>query len=63
MRFIKAEYKVLIKDGPNEKEENWVIYFMEEDCVYSAYAVIANENFDFVKSYSETIVKSYQTKQ
>ena len=63
MQFIKAEYKVHIKDGSNEKEENWVIYFMEEDGVYSAYAVLANENFDFVKSYSESIVKSYQKKQ
>ena len=63
MKFIKAEYKVQIKDGSKEKEENWVIYFMEEEGVYSAYAVLANENFDFVKSYSESIVKSYQIKK
>jgi len=63
MQFIKAEYKVQIKDGSNIKEEDWVIYFMEENGVYSAYAVKANENFDFVKSYTETIVKSYQQKQ
>ena len=63
MKFLKAEYTVQIKDGLNEKEEHWVIYFMEEDGVYSAYAVLANENFDFVKSYSESIVKSYQNKQ
>ena len=63
MKFIKAEYKVQIKDGSNEKEENWVIYFMEEEGIYSAYAVLANENFDFVKSYSEGIVKSYQNRQ
>jgi len=63
MEFIKAEYKVQLNDSPNEKEENWVIYFMEEDGIYSAYAVIANENFDSVKSYTESIVKSYQKKQ
>ena len=63
MEFIKAEYKVQLNDSPNEKEENWVIYFMEEDGIYSAYAVIANQNFDFVKSYTESIVKSYQKKQ
>lgn len=63
MHFIKAEYKIQIKDGSNEKKENWVIYFMEEDGVYSAYAVLANENFDFVKAYTEAIVKSYQIKK
>ena len=63
IKFLKAEYTVQIKDGLNEKEEHWVIYFMEEDGVYSAYAVLANENFDFVKSYSEAIVKSYQIKK
>ena len=63
IKFLKAEYTVQIKDGLNKKEEHWVIYFMEEDGVYSAYAVLANENFDFVKSYSESIVKSYQNKQ
>ncbi len=63
MNFIKAEYKIQIKDGASKKEENWVVYFMEEEGVYSAFAVVANENFDFVKSYSQTIVKSYQKKQ
>ena len=62
MNFVRAEYTVQIKDGANEKEEKWVVYFMEEDGVYSAFAVIANENFDFVKSYSESIVRSYQKK-
>ena len=60
MRFIQADYRIKLKDGSDEKEENWVVYFMEEDGVYSAYAVVANENFDFVKSYSEKIVKSYR---
>ena len=63
VQFIKVEYMVQIKDGSNEKEEHWVVYFMEEDGVYSAYAVLANENFDFVKSYTESIVKSYQKRQ
>ena len=63
IKFLKAEYTVQIKDGSNEKEEHWVIYFMEEDGVYSAYAVLANENFDFVKAYTEAIVKSYQIKK
>ncbi len=62
MQFIKAEYKVLLDGAFGEKEENWVIYFMEENGVYSAYAVCANESFDFVKSYTESIVKSYKTK-
>jgi hypothetical protein len=43
--------------------EDWVIYFMEEDGIYHAYSVVAYENFDFVKSYTETIVKSYKIKQ
>ncbi len=60
MTFIQAQYKVQIDNG---RAEDWVIYFMEEDGVYSAYAVIANENFDFVKSYTESIVKSYRKKQ
>lgn len=60
--FLKAEYKVQIMDGATKKEENWIIYFMEEDGVYSAFAVLAHENFTFVKSYSETIIKSYQSK-
>ena len=63
MKFTKAEYKVHVKNGATEKEEDWVIYFMEEDGIYHAYAVIANENFSFVKSYTESIVKSYKTKQ
>lgn len=60
--FLKAEYTVRIADGANEREEDWVIYFMEEDGTYSVFAVMANENFTFVKSYSESIVKSYQKK-
>ena len=60
--FLKAEYKVQIMDGATKAEEDWIIYFMEEDGVYSAFAVIAHENFTFVKSYSETIIKSYQPK-
>lgn len=64
MSFIAAEYKVKVKlHGSTEREENWVIYFMEEDGVYSSFAVIANENFDFVKTYTESIVKSYQEKE
>lgn len=61
--FIKAEYKVQVEEASGEKEESWVIYFMEEDGIYSAFAVVANENFEFVRSYSETIIKSYQKKQ
>ena len=63
INFIAAEYKIQLRDGENEKEESWIIYFMQEYGVYSAYAVVAHENFDFVKSYSESIVKSYQIKQ
>ncbi len=59
MRFISAEYQIF----SNEKTENCVIYFMEKDGVYSAFAVFANENFDFVKTYTESIVKSYQEKE
>jgi hypothetical protein len=62
MQFIKAEYKVLLDGNNGEKEESWVIYFMEENGVYSAFAVAANDDFDFVKSYTETIVKSYKQK-
>lgn len=63
-RFIKAEYVILLKDHEGmDKEENWVVYLMEENGVYSAYAVAAHENFEFVKSYSESTVKSYQKKQ
>ena len=60
MRAVLGKYRIKLKDGSDEKEENWEVYFMEEDGVYSAYAVVANENFDFVKSYSEKIVKSYR---
>lgn len=55
MKFVKAEYRV--------SGEDWVIYFMEDEGVYSAYAVKANESFDFVKTHSDTIIKSYQSKQ
>jgi len=58
MQFVSAEYKVRL-DG---KEENWVVYFIEEDGVYSAFALEINQNYAFVKSYSESIVKSYQKK-
>lgn len=61
--FIKAEYKVYVKDVHGERDEDWVIYFMDEEGVYSAYAVNANESFDFVKTHSESIVKSYQVKR
>ena len=61
VKLIKAEYQVHV-NGATEKEEDWVIYFMEEEGIYHAYAVVANENFDFVKSYTETIIKSYKTK-
>lgn len=63
MQCIQAEYRVHFRDGTTKKEERWIIYFMEEDGVYSAFAVVANENYDFVKTYSETIVRSYQKKQ
>ena len=63
MNFIAAEYKIQLRDGEFEKEESWIIYFMQEHGIYSAYAVVAHENFDFVKSYSESIVGSYQKKQ
>lgn len=62
MQFIKSEYKTIIDGNNGEKEESWVIYFMEENGVYSAYAVVTNDDFDFVKSYTETIVKSYKQK-
>ncbi len=61
--FIRAEYKVHINNGSDERVEDWVIYLMEENGVYSAYAVVANENFEFVRSYTESIVKSYREKQ
>ena len=65
MHFIKAEYSVRVQNGTTDKteEESWVIYFMEENGVYSAFAVLAHENYEFVKSYSESIAKSYQIKQ
>ena len=62
VKLIKAEYQICV-NGSAKKEEDWVIYFMEEDGIYHAYAVVAYENFDFVKSYTVTIVKSYKTKQ
>ena len=60
MQFVKAEYQLQMHDG---SQERWIVYFMEEYGVYSAFAVVAHENFDFVKSYSESIIKSYQRKQ
>lgn len=63
MKFVMVEYKVQSNVINGDKIEDWVVYFMEDEGVYSAYAVRVNESFDFVKSYSETIVKSYQLKQ
>lgn len=64
MTFLRAEYQVKLLDGSREKQEDWIVYFMEQDGIYSAFAVLANtqNEYDFVRSYSESIVKSYQKK-
>jgi hypothetical protein len=56
--FIRAEYIVEI----NEKIENWIIYFMEENGVYSSYSVLVNEYYDSVLSTTSSMIQSYQKK-
>jgi hypothetical protein len=56
--FLKAEYKVRLE----EKEEDWIIYFLEVDGIYSSYAVNVNESYETVTSVTTSIVRSYQEK-
>jgi hypothetical protein len=56
--FLKAEYTVLL----GETEDEWVIYFMEENGIYCSYAVRANESYEQVVSTADFIVETYQKK-
>lgn len=62
MQFLAAEYALTVEGGTGQRQEDWIVYFMEQDGVYSAFAVCVNENLPLVRSYTESIVKSYKEK-
>lgn len=57
--FLEVEY-LLTSEG---NEEQWIVFFMEEDGVFSSYSVRSNEMYDSVKEFVEDIVKTYQIKE
>lgn len=54
--FLEVEY-LLTRDG---NEEQWIVFFMEDNGIYSSYSVRSNEMYDSVKEFVEDIVKTYQ---
>ncbi len=56
--FIRAEYSVTI----NTHLQQWIVYFMDVDGVYSSYSIRVNDNYDTVLSTADFIVQSYQLK-
>jgi hypothetical protein len=56
--FLRAEYTVEV----NEIIEHWIIYFMEEDGIYSSYSVRVNEYYESVLITTSSMIQSYQKK-
>ncbi len=54
--FIRAEYRVTL----SETIQQWIVYFMEVDGIYSSYSIRVNEFYDQVLSTGDLIVKTYQ---
>ncbi|MDD4494156.1 MAG: hypothetical protein PHV32_07390 [Eubacteriales bacterium] len=64
--FLKAEYTLTTKVEytltMEDQERQWIVYFLEEDGIYSSFAVRVNEAYDAVSSLADVIVQSYQQK-
>ncbi|MDD3477904.1 MAG: hypothetical protein PHP32_03430 [Candidatus Izemoplasmatales bacterium] len=56
--MIRAEYEI----SNNEITEQWIVYLMDVDGVFSAYSVRVNESYDDVLSTTDMIALSYQIK-
>jgi len=56
--FIRAEYEIIVDDV----EEQWIVYFMEEEGIFSAFSIRVNEYYDTVLSTTDFIIQSYQHK-
>lgn len=54
--FLRVEYNVTIDDSV----EQWIVYFMEVDGIFSSYSIRVNESYDMVKSTTDSMVQSYQ---
>jgi|GEM_PF-3212710 len=54
--FIRAEYRVSL----SETIQQWIVYFMEVDGIYSSFSIRVNEYYDQVLSTGDLIVKTYQ---
>lgn len=56
--FLRVEYNVTIDDSV----EQWIVYFMDVDGIFSSYSIRVNESYDMVKSTTDSMVQSYQLK-
>lgn len=56
--FLEVEFQITLDDI----SEQWIVYIMESNGVFSSYGVKVNEYFEFVQPNTETIIKTYQVK-
>jgi len=56
--FLRAEYEITV----NNDQQQWIIYFMDVEGVFSSYAIRVNEMYDQVKSTTDFMVQTYQLK-
>lgn len=56
--FIRVHYNVYV----GETRQQWILYLMEVDGVYSTFAIRVNESYDMALTIGEIIIKSYRLK-
>lgn len=56
--FLRAEYEVTV----NDVHQQWIVYFMDVEGVFSSYSIRVNESYDQVKSTTDFLVQTYQLK-
>ena len=61
--FVKAQYEIIVQGiSGDDVKEQWIVYFTEDDGVYSSFAVKVNEGLDTVERLADGIVASYKEK-
>ncbi|MBE5947797.1 MAG: hypothetical protein E7261_02085 [Lachnospiraceae bacterium] len=61
--FVKAQYEITVKGiSGDDVNEQWIVYFTEDDGEYSSFAVEVNEDLETVERLADSIVESYKVK-
>ena len=61
--FVKAQYEIIVQGiSGDDVKEQWIVYFTEDDGVYSSFAVKVNEGLEAVERLADGIVESYKEK-